>query len=188
MACILHPAIIAGLFSVSLSLIAAADISQLAAQISPSAPATAERLQDNQFTILVTTIAGFLSTLVALIFQIWRESRNRKWDLENRKLAREESANKIEELKNLARAEAELTRARAARVETALTARVEAHDAKVANMQAKLDEHTRLSLEALSHAKDANAKMSKIGEIIDSAKLLRRRLSDDPPPEPRDGA
>lgn len=179
-ACLCHPAIIAGLFSMSLSVFAGQDLPKLV----PSTPASAERLQDNQFTILVTTVAGFLSTLLALAFQIFRENRNRKWDLENREFARKESAEKIEELKRLAQAEAQLTRARAARVEEELTKKVDAHDVKVAAMQAKIDAHTRVSLEALRHAKDVSAKMTKMGEIIEGAQLLRRRLSDDPPPEP----
>lgn len=41
-----------------------------------------------QIILLLTTVAGFFVTA-------WRENRNRKWDLEDRRLAREEIANKV---------------------------------------------------------------------------------------------
>lgn len=43
----------------------------------------------NQTTILVSTIIGFLSLLATQIFGMIRENRNRKWDLQDRKDARD---------------------------------------------------------------------------------------------------
>lgn len=44
----------------------------------------------NQFAILVTTIAGFASLLATQFFQMYRENRTRKWDLQDREQARAE--------------------------------------------------------------------------------------------------
>lgn len=43
-----------------------------------------------QFAILITTIAGVISMLATQIFAMFRESRNRKWDLQDRAAARAE--------------------------------------------------------------------------------------------------
>lgn len=43
-----------------------------------------------QFAILVTTIAGVVSMLATQFFSMYRESRNRKWDLHDRSAARVE--------------------------------------------------------------------------------------------------
>lgn len=51
---------------------------------------------ENQQTIIWTTVVGFLSLLATQVFAMWREYRNRRWDLENRKLAREELDRKFE--------------------------------------------------------------------------------------------
>lgn len=44
----------------------------------------------NQTTILITSIIGFLSLLATQLFALWREQRNRKWDLQDRRAARDE--------------------------------------------------------------------------------------------------
>ena len=51
----------------------------------PSPPSSS-----NQVAILITTIAGFASLLATSMFQIYRENRNRKWDLQDRAAARAE--------------------------------------------------------------------------------------------------
>jgi len=42
----------------------------------------------NQQTIWITSLVGFLSLMATQIFALWRESRNRKWDMEDRAAAR----------------------------------------------------------------------------------------------------
>jgi hypothetical protein len=42
----------------------------------------------NQTTIWVTSLIGFFSLMATQIFSLWREARNRKWDLEDRAHAR----------------------------------------------------------------------------------------------------
>lgn len=43
-----------------------------------------------QFAILITTIAGMVSMLATQFFSMYRENRNRKWDLQDRAAARAE--------------------------------------------------------------------------------------------------
>jgi hypothetical protein len=43
-----------------------------------------------QFAILLTTIAGMVSMLATQFFAMYRENRNRKWDLQDRETARAE--------------------------------------------------------------------------------------------------
>ena len=66
-------------------------------------------------TILITTVVGFLSTLIALFVQAWRESRNRRWDIEDRRNARRDTEAKMnvqtEEIRLVATREAELKQA-----------------------------------------------------------------------------
>ena len=42
----------------------------------------------NTNVVLVTTIIGFLTLIATNVFALWRESRNRKWDQEDREIAR----------------------------------------------------------------------------------------------------
>lgn len=50
----------------------------------------------NQQTIWITSLIGFLSLLATQIFALWRESRNRKWDMEDRAAARAQSQKNAE--------------------------------------------------------------------------------------------
>ncbi len=43
--------------------------------------------------VLVTTIIGFLTLIATNVFALWRESRNRKWDQEDREIARMNARN-----------------------------------------------------------------------------------------------
>lgn len=51
---------------------------------------------ENQQTIMWTTVIGFMSLLATQVFSMWREYRNRRWDLENRELARRELDKKLD--------------------------------------------------------------------------------------------
>jgi hypothetical protein len=54
-------------------------------------------MTDAQFTLLITTITGLVSTLATFAYNLYRENRNRKWDRENRELARTELLRRIDE-------------------------------------------------------------------------------------------
>lgn len=54
---------------------------------------------ENQKTILITSIIGFLSLLATQLFSFWREYRNRAWDLQDRATAREEQRKNAEQLR-----------------------------------------------------------------------------------------
>lgn len=82
---------ICGLFAVS---VCAGVIAQQQATADPAANVPTAQ---NQFAILVTTIAGFASLLCTQLFQFYRENRNRKWDLQDRTAAREEMRKTVEE-------------------------------------------------------------------------------------------
>ncbi len=58
-------------------------VASVAAQTTPDAAHTA-----SDRTIWITSLIGFLSLMATQIFSLWRESRNRKWDLEDRAAAR----------------------------------------------------------------------------------------------------
>lgn len=73
------------LFAVS---VGAGVIAQQQATEMSGANGGAQPTASNQFAILVTTIAGFASLLATHFFQIFRESRTRKWDLADRTAAR----------------------------------------------------------------------------------------------------
>lgn len=64
----------------------------IAAQTDPSAGVgtASAPTASNQFAILVTTVAGFASLLATQFFAMYRENRNRKWDLQDRTQARAE--------------------------------------------------------------------------------------------------
>lgn len=71
---------------VAATLVLSAWVASVAAQSSPETGSTAA----NQHTIWVTSVIGFLSLLATQLFALWRENRNRKWDLEDRAVARKQ--------------------------------------------------------------------------------------------------
>lgn len=67
------------------------------AQVEPHLPVVTDGLpMGSTSTILITTIAGFLSLLVTQFVQMWRESQRRKWDLQDRSDARKEAERRSE--------------------------------------------------------------------------------------------
>src|SRR5687768_11159224 len=84
--------------------------------------------------LLYTTIIGFLSLLATHGFQLWRERRNRQWDLEDREAARAELRKNNE----------------TQRLETIATAVQLARAAKIHNAQlvTQIAENTALTLKA----------------------------------------
>lgn len=82
---------ICGLFAVS---VCAGVVAQTQANADPTGGVPTAQ---NQFAILITTIAGFASLLCTQLFQFYRENRNRKWDLQDRTVAREQMRKTNEE-------------------------------------------------------------------------------------------
>jgi hypothetical protein len=189
--CFVHPVVISGSFIVLLSVLAAADIRAAVQAMTTGQPPFTGNLETNQFTILVTTIAGFLSTILALAFQIWREGRNRAWDLEDKKIQRAENDAKLdrqtEELKRIAALEAELTRERSARATIQLQAAAENTTQAIRETEQaigeKIDQNTQASLTAASEAEIVRQKLEHISAIISDAqpsagRRIGRRAAD----------
>lgn len=109
-------------------------------------------------TTLVGQFLLFLTTVIGFGIQMYRESRNRKWDLEDRKNARREMESKVESVKQ----------------ET-----VAAHEVVVR----KIEENTELSRTAFSEANNVNKKFLALANAINAtydrkAAGIRERESD----------
>ena len=137
--------------------------------------------------ILITSIVGFLSTLMVLLINTWKEARNRRWDLEDRRAARQEQERKLQnqtdELKRIAQLEADLTRARAAQVEAELKAESarSAHALQQTQrvLEAKIHENTEVSKSAFKEANAMNRKLQRIHSAIDNVRPKGARRSTD---------
>jgi hypothetical protein len=141
----------------------------------PQLPPDASPMSSSQFTILLGVIASIVSTFATFAFQIYRENRNRRWDLEDRRIAREAADAKLdkqtEELRKIASLEAELTRARAEKVEVELKLAAAAQATRVAHVEQRVEAHGVNTAERLKH----------IGSAIDAVLTSRPRRSTDTP-------
>jgi hypothetical protein len=95
-----------------------------------------------QLVILVTTIAGFL-------YNIYRENRNRRWDIEDRERVRRDISEKVDQSKR------ELASATLATHHTLIE---------------KIDENTEVSKQAFHEANDVNQKIANLAKAIDSVR------------------
>lgn len=114
----------------------------------------------SQNTILITTLVGFASLLVTQLFALWRESRNRRWDLDDREAARREAKHHAE----------------AQRVETVQTA-IELAKVSQANrdqLLRHLEHNTQITREAKESAEAAFAVANNFNEKMET---LRRQLA-----------
>ena len=121
-------------------------------QFDPQTEALRDQLVSNQRAILWTAVVGVLSTIVGLWFQYIRESRQRKWDLEDRRLARDEAREAAKAVNETA-------------VATAVVAKETA-----AHLEKKLDTAVAVNVEAIEKSNDVNAKLARIGRAIAEAK------------------
>jgi hypothetical protein len=114
----------------------------------------------NQSTILITTMAGLATLFFTQAFALWRESRNRKWDLEDRMAARREM-----------RAHAETQRLET--IQTAIDL------AKVSNInRQQLTEHLTRNTEITQAAKDqAAAAYQAADNFNEKLETLRKQLA-----------
>jgi len=90
--------------------------------------------------ILITTIAGIVTTILTTFVSIYRENRNRKWDLEDRRTARDEQRNLIVE-------------------NTAEQTKV---------LSTMIDENTELSKKAFTEANNFNNKLIALANQFDA--------------------
>ena len=60
-------------------------------------------MNESLFVILVTSITGIITTVLGFAYNLYRDNRNRRWDLENRRLAREEIVARLDENTDLSR-------------------------------------------------------------------------------------
>jgi hypothetical protein len=114
---------------------------------------TATQTTLGQVALALITLAGFG-------LQMWKESRNRKWDLEDRERARKELEMKVTEAQQTA---------------------VVANEAVIQ----KIDENTEISRNAFKEANNTNQKLLELAHAIDQTYERRavnlRRRADDPP-------
>lgn len=145
-----------GTFSLALALA----VASAAGQVTPGQnPAIDPPTGSNQSTILITTVAGFATLIATQIFALWRESRNRKWDLEDRAAARRETR----------------THAETQRLETIQTA---IDLAKVSNinrhqLMQELKRNTDITVEAKEVAAAAHVAANNFNEKIEA---MRKQL------------
>jgi seryl-tRNA synthetase len=95
-----------------------------------------------QIIILLTTIAGFLYT-------IYRENRNRRWDLQDRELARKELSQKLENQQEQ------------------VAAKVVVDHKKLID---KIDENTKITTDALINSNMVHSKMDALALAFDNIK------------------
>lgn len=97
-----------------------------------------------QLIILITTLAGFL-------YNWWRDGRQRRWDLEDRRLAREQA---------LANAQKIHDSMQTAATKAAQAVNVTEHRSNV--LEQKIDENTEMTRKAISEANNFNRKLADI--------------------------
>ena len=113
----------------------------------------------NQATLLTTTIIGFLSLLATQGFAMWRESRNRKWDQQDRQAAREELLQRSE-------------RQRLEVIDTAVQL-AKVSNANRAHMSAEINRNTTLTEEV---GTKADAAYHAANDFTNRLETLRREL------------
>lgn len=104
---------------------------------------------DGQWMILVTTVAGIITTILGFMVQLYREGRNRAWELEDRRLAAEELKRETQEAAAVLKKETARTR-----------------DMLVK----KIEENTQINVDALKQANHVSDKLARIDTIIDNVR------------------
>ncbi len=106
-----------------------------------------------QIYILITTVAGIVTTIIGFLVQLYRERRNRAWELEDRRLTAE-----------------------ALRRETMMAAatlkKETAHTRDV--LVNKIEENTQINIDALKQANHVGDKLARIGTMIDNVRSKDR--------------
>jgi hypothetical protein len=145
-----HPATVWAAFCLVIACLSA----ELLAQ---SGNATADQLAANQRNILITSVAGFLSTLLALGFQAYREERARK----DARLAEEEKAKREERQRAWDLEDRRLAREEAKQREANVADKLEVHQKEVVD---KIEENTEISRAAFNDRAILNAHIQAIAK------------------------
>jgi hypothetical protein len=106
-------------------------------------------LPQGELIILITTVAGIITTIIGFVVQLYRERRNRAWELEDRRLTAEALQQKNEQTAATLQKETQRTRDMLAR---------------------KIDENTKISADAFSEANAVNVKLARIDALIDGVR------------------
>jgi hypothetical protein len=109
----------------------------------------APNIDQGEWIILVTTLAGIVTTILGFVVQLYRERRNRAWELEDRRLTAEVLQRKTEQT------------AEVLKKETAMTRDV---------LVRKIDENTQINVDALRQANMVNSKLARIDSLIDGVR------------------
>jgi transcriptional regulator of heat shock response len=117
------------------------DLAQLAAD--------AATMPQGDWLILITTIAGIVTTIIGFVVQLYRERRNRAWELEDRTLKAEALQQKTEQAAVALQKETQRTRDMLTR---------------------KIDENTQISVDAFREANAVNMKLARINAMIDGVR------------------
>lgn len=131
--------------------------------------------------LIITTLFGFLSLMATSIFQILRDKRQREWDLQDRRMARQESLDKAERDKQELLMNAELQRVATiqAAIELAKSARRDREQ-----LEAAISQNTALTVAAGTEAVSA---VSKQGDRLSQLeKHLSASIITPKPKEPPD--
>jgi hypothetical protein len=117
-----------------------------------------------QWVIIATSVLGLLTTVTTFIVQIYRENRNRRWDLEDREKAAEKLAETaIAEANRVAErvvAEAHLVANKLLAEAATVAAQANSERAKLAEA---IRENTEISTQAFKEANTINHKIQSLG-------------------------
>jgi hypothetical protein len=111
--------------------------------------ADAATIPQGELIILITTIAGIVTTIIGFVVQLYRERRNRAWELEDRRLTADALQQKNEQTAAALHKDTQRTRDMLAR---------------------KIDENTQISVDAFREANAINVKLARIDAMIDGVR------------------
>ncbi len=112
--------------------------------------------------IIITTVTGIITTLLTTIVGIYRENRNRRWDLQDRENARRELEGKV------------LGQQQSIEFKTNEQTKV------LTNL---INENTNISANAFKEANGLNLKLVELSHRFDSMPISRRVIEELPDPE-----
>ena len=108
---------------------------------------------DGQIIILITTVAGIVTTILGFLVQLYRERRNRAWELEDRQATAEALRRET------------IMAAATLKTETAKTRDI---------LMNKIEENTQINIDALKQANHVGDKLARIGALIDNVRTTKQ--------------
>lgn len=122
-------------------------LASLATQIEASD--VAPGINQGELIILVTTVAGIITTILGFVVQLYRERRNRAWELEDRRLTADTLSRKTEQTAEVLKKETEMTREVLVR---------------------KIEENTQINVDALRQSNFVSQRLTRIDALIDGVR------------------